>query len=81
MTWQPIETAPTEVPKWRPVDLWMKVHASPMSFGMSDAFRVTDCWRNAEGKWVHLFQETEAELNERYITHWMPLPAPPEDRS
>lgn len=77
--WQLIATAPKAVVSWQPVDLWMQVHASPMSFGMSDAFRVPDCWRNAEGKWVHDFRGKEAELNRDYITHWCALPAPPKD--
>lgn len=76
-TWQPIETAPKEVERWRPVDLWMNIHASPRSFGMSDAFRVTDCWRNASGKWVHVHEGKEAELFQDYVTHWMSAPAPP----
>jgi hypothetical protein len=75
--WRPISTAPREVVRWRPVDLWMTVHASPMSFGMSDSFRVTDCWRDDAGKWVHDFRGEVAELNAWYITHWMLPPASP----
>ena len=78
-TWQPIESAPKERTLGEPqVDLWMEVYASPASFGMSDSFRVPDCWRDyTTGKWVHRDRGEVRELNERYITHWMPLPAPP----
>lgn len=75
--WRPIKSAPKEIVRWRPVDVWMHVAASPLSFGMGDAFRVADCWRNEQGKWVHDFRGKEAELNDGYITHWMPLPKPP----
>lgn len=74
--WQPIGTAPEEVNSWKPVDLWLEIHASPRSFGMSDSFRVTDCWKQGV-KWVHKEGAETKELYQEYITHWMPLPKPP----
>lgn len=81
--WLPIEEAPVEVDMHKPVDLWLSVHASPRSFGWSDAFRVTDCYRKLVtsegfvGPWVHIVGGREKELFSDYITHWMPLPDPP----
>ena len=46
MGWKPIETAPNDTSPYNEraqVDLWMRVYASPRSFGMGDAFRVTNC--------------------------------------
>lgn len=37
------------------VDVWMSVHASPLSFGIADAFRVPDAWRRG-GKWFHRYR-------------------------
>lgn len=77
--WQPINTAPAEVFRWRPVDLWMHITPSPLSMGMSDSFRVADCWRDEAGKWVHNFEGKVATLNDWYITHWMPSPEGPKE--
>jgi hypothetical protein len=57
-------------------DLWMVVNAAPSTFGMSDAFRVVDCWFY-EGKWVHIHRGAVAELNSKHITHFMPRPDGP----
>ena len=79
MGWKPIETAPNDTSPYNEraqVDLWMRVHASPRSFGMGDAFRVTNCWKEA-GKWFHIHNSRPAELFSEYITHWMPTPEPP----
>ena len=81
--WQPIETAPKDEllglhPK---CDLWLDIPASPRSFGYSDSFRVPDCWiamaGEDEGRWVHDHEGKQMAIEERYITHWMPLPAAP----
>jgi hypothetical protein len=70
--WQPIKTAPKKVERWKPVDLWMQIGASPLSMGISDAFRVPDCWRDYAGKWVHQDRGEVRELNAWYITYWTP---------
>lgn len=76
--WKPIDTAPKDVPQSRPVDLWLHVYASPRSMGMSDSFRVVDCWRRGD-EWVHLHNGTPEALFDDYITHWMPAPPPPRE--
>jgi hypothetical protein len=81
MGWKPISTAPKDVQRYDPVDLWMTVYPSPASMGISDAFRITDCWKGPEGKWTHDYKGSPAELNQLYITHWMPLPKPPGRRN
>lgn len=73
--WQLIETYTGEWPE--KVDLWLNVPASPRSMGWSDAFRVVECWRE-DSKWFHIDRSEKAELYGPYITHWMPMPAPPE---
>ena len=75
MKWQPIETAPKDGTR---VDLWLRVHASPRSFGFSDAFRVPEGYFQ-DGVWGHSQGGSFRELYQPYITHWMPLPEPPED--
>lgn len=72
--WQPIATF--DGPDYQEVDLWLQVHASPRSFGWSDAFRVVEAYRK-DGKWVHRHEGKEKELYADYITHWMPMPAAP----
>ena len=74
--------------RWRPIseytddgvvdgidlfDLWLSVHASPLSMGMSDAWRQPDCFRS-NGYW----HDKEGALDEFYITHWMPVPSHPD---
>ena len=67
-----------EISEWRDgidpseVDLWFNVWASPLSMGIADAWRATDCYRS-NGKW----QDKGGALTERYITHWMPTPPAP----
>jgi hypothetical protein len=73
--WQPIETAPRDGTK---VDVWLNVHASPRSFGMSDAWREIDCYFR-DGAWFHIHECKEKELHAPYITHWMPIPDTPTD--
>lgn len=72
--WRPISTAP-EFPT--EVDIWLVIQASPLSFGMSDAFRVTEAYKK-HGNWFHRCNGTEEELVSDYITHWMPIPKGPE---
>lgn len=74
-TWQPVNGfAPKDGTK---VDLWLHIRATPRSFGMSDSFRVTDCWWNA-GSWKHRDGKGQVEdLITSYVTHYMPCPAPP----
>lgn len=74
--WRSIKTAPKDGTK---IDIWMTVHASPLSFGMSDAWRIIDVYYRDEA-WFHFWEGREQELNEYYITHWMPAPKPPKAR-
>lgn len=74
--WRPIRTASTNPLTIDEVDLWLVVNASPMSMGISDAFRVPDCTRR-NGKWGHYQRSEWMELNQDLITHWMPVPKGP----
>lgn len=79
--WQPIESAPKDGTK---VDLWLEFYASPASMGMSDSFRMPECYyATIEGKtgWFHLDGMKQNQLFDEYeyITHWMPLPEPPKE--
>ena len=72
MTWQPIETAPKD---GTAIDLWV-------SYEDGSGQRVTDCtWFN--GRWwpgegpTWQLDEGDGEK----ITHWRPLPNPPESQS
>lgn len=85
--WQPIKTAPKAEELdanvaaicYPRVDLWLTVPASPRSMGISDAWRVIDCWQTKDGKWWHRDGlKGTAELYNPYVTHWMPVPDPPE---
>jgi len=62
------------------VDIWLHIYASPRSMGWHDGFRVIDAWR-VDGKWFHYHEGREEELFLDYITHWMPIPAPPPERA
>lgn len=64
--WKPIKSAPRD---GTVIDLWLNVHASPRSFGMSDAYGVPDSWFQ-DGKWVHTYRGKPTELYADYITHW-----------
>ena len=66
--WKPIATAPRD---GTIIDLWLTIHASPMSMGMSDSFGVPDAWFK-DGKWVHTYKGKPTELHQHYITHWKP---------
>lgn len=75
MTWRPINTF--DLADRDEVDLWLNIHASPRSMGMSDSFRVIDAYR-IDGKWLHRVESGhERELHLDYITHWMRRPPPP----
>lgn len=75
--WQPIETF-NEADR-EAVDLWLQIHASPRSMGMSDVFRVSDAFR-IDGKWFHYDSGKQKELYADYITHWRAAPPPPQER-
>lgn len=91
--WQPIKTAPKQF--LHDVDLWMIVHASPLSMGIGDSFRVTDAyWMDEQPEeyrdparrddwragWFHSQGFKHRRLNDDYITHWMPIPEAPNDQ-
>ena len=54
------------------VDVWFDVHASAMSFGISDSWREPDCWRE-NGEWFHIYKGKKALLRSSAITHWIPI--------
>lgn len=60
------------------VDLWLHVYACPSSMGISDGWRVAEAHR-VNGKWFHLHNGEQKQLESRWITHWMPCPEPPEE--
>lgn len=66
--WKSIKSAPRD---GTIIDLWLSIHASPMSMGMSDDFGVPDAWFQS-GKWVHTYCGKPTELEVGYITHWRP---------
>jgi hypothetical protein len=67
--WRKIKSAPMDGTH---VDLWMRVHASPLSMGMSDEFEVPDS-HYADKYWRHLYKgNPEEALDDWYITHWKP---------
>jgi hypothetical protein len=51
------------------VDVWMRIPASPRSFGMSDEFGVPDAWREG-GVWYHIFNGRPEPVASEYISHW-----------
>lgn len=57
------------------VEAWIYIYASPRSFGIADADREPDCWRQ-DGKWVHNYKGAVTEIFSEYVTHWSPYPAP-----
>lgn len=61
----------------RRVDLWLYIYASPLSMGMSDAFKVADAWRKG-GEWWHIHKGRETRLEASYVTHWSTIPSPEE---
>lgn len=70
--WRKIGSAPCDGSH---VDLWLRISASPMSFGMGDSFRVPDAWFE-NGKWVHRYNGKTTELVTHYVTHWLMVRAP-----
>lgn len=76
--WYPIETAPKE--PWQPIDVWIE-HSQSGGRRETDVRRGHfaewfDCGGN-ELDWSHVDPETGKQVTSR-VTHWMPLPAPPE---
>lgn len=76
--WRPIDTAPKDG-IGKPVDLWLRIGASPRSMGWADDFRVPDCWWDGKlGGWVHFEKPwVISPLAPSYITHWMEIPPGP----
>lgn len=74
MTWQPIETAPKEIAVWA-------YGLIPGEYGYApDEYDMVKAVKGRDGRW------TFAQAMPRYApiywkpSHWMPLPAPPEQR-
>lgn len=74
--WKPIVEFNTERSMLDRVDLWLDVKASPMSFGMSDAWRVVDAYFK-NGGWWHIDRGEQRQLASEHITHFMERPAGP----
>lgn len=70
--WQPIETAPKN---GQIIDIWCRV---PEIHGESYD-RIADCWYSA-GRWWGYDENGNdiCRLKMNSVTHWMPLPEPPE---
>ena len=66
--WKPIKSAPRD---GTVIDLWLEIHASPMSMGWADSFGVPDAWFQ-DGKWVHTYRGKPTELQTDYIKKWRP---------
>ena len=68
--WQPIETAP----KGQLIDVWVQQSQSP-GYRLADVYHDSICseWRTSRpsGQLVCVM--------DRYVSHWMPRPAPPEE--
>lgn len=89
--WKPINTARHRF--LREVDLWLKINPSLRSMGMSDSFRVPNAyWMDEQPEeyreesglrddwhegWFHLSGGKHRRLDDRCITHWMPIPKEP----
>ncbi len=58
------------------VDVWLRVSASPLSFGFSDEWRVPDAYL-VDGKWFHSYKDKPTEIRYEYVTHWINKPGPP----
>lgn len=71
--WRAIKDAPRD---GTVIDVWVKIHASPMSMGFSDEFGVPDAWFE-NGKWVHMYRGRATELYTHYVTHWRPKKSTP----
>jgi hypothetical protein len=61
-----------KLPDREKVNIWLTIHASTLSMGMGDAFEVPECWKS-NGKWFHVHQGKEMEIDSRYVTHWRPV--------
>lgn len=75
-TWIPIKHFPPDTPVYSRFDVWLRIGASPRSFGWADQFRVSDCWCR-HGKWFHLHHGQETELLSDCVTHFKPEPKGP----
>jgi hypothetical protein len=76
--WKSIREFDAERSQLDRVDLWLSVGASPSSFGMSDAWRITDAYRKPCGRWFHILKMEELELRAEYVTHYMERPPGPD---
>lgn len=73
MEWQPIETAPTTD------EFRCLVYSREMDEVMIGAWTVGSHWESGKGLWSEVTgSEVEWMPFNRPITHWMPLPEPPE---
>lgn len=68
--WRKIDSAPKD---GTVIDLWLSIHASPLSMGMSDEFGVPDAWWDGS-RWVHTYRGRPTELYGHYVTHWRAHP-------
>jgi hypothetical protein len=67
MEWQPIETAPKD---------GAEILATGYNYGLMDSGRHRVITKYLDGEWAdasNAFRDTFG-----YLTHWMPLPEPPE---
>ena len=75
MGWRPIESVPLD---GTAVLLWDKYEDVPMvARRISGSWSADKSFVGAEGGWDGA--NVVDMIDEQFITHWMPLPAPPED--
>jgi hypothetical protein len=77
--WQPIETAPKEEGHW--IIVWDADYELPMVVHWWGGLElVNGQWEpNEFGEWSADLRMKDRGPNSTSPTHWMPLPAPPED--
>lgn len=77
--WRPISTYRRKGRIHHEVDLWLVIHASPLSMGLADDFRVVDAFQKEDGTWWHfdLPSYKDKQIVTEYVTHWMPRPKTP----
>jgi len=73
MNWQPIETAPIGVPILILAGRYIVVGKIPKSYKL-----INDGWDDYPDEYGFGGYEWEWDFAPDDVTHWMPLPAPPE---
>jgi len=72
--WHPIETAPKD---GYPIVVRGFIHKIANGVVNTEYFEVA-YWRKDWGRFIH-HATKDREIGSGYLTHWMPLPSPPEE--